>query len=130
MVFICNECVVLCFDLLHENAPPTGAQPLEAKARQGVQAVGSGQVMIRVPDGSVHASHAVSPWKPIVVFRERLEWCAARSPVRGSDPLLLIAVRRRGAEGAAVGAAFDGNMKPTRERAREIAVKYLLGREG
>jgi hypothetical protein len=88
------------------------------------------QVLIRVPDGSVHAGEPTTPWKPLVVFGEKLEWCAARSPVRASAALLLVAVRRQGAKNPAVGAAFSINTKPTRGHAKEIAVKYLLGRDG
>jgi hypothetical protein len=110
LVFICNECVRLCAEILDH---PTSQAP---------------QVLIQLPDGSAHASEPTTPWRPLVAFGERLEWCTARSLVRGSTPLLVIAVRRRGAEGPVVGAAFGIHTKPTHEHAKEIALKYLLGR--
>lgn len=117
---ICNECVGLCVHVLGENVPPTGGE-----VSSGISPL---QVLIRVPDGSVHASEPTTPWRPLVVFGEKLEWCAARSRVRGAAPLLVVAVQRRGADGPATGAVFNAKVKPTREHAKEVALKYLLGR--
>jgi hypothetical protein len=131
-VFICNECVRLCADFLDDPASPlrrVEARTTSGEVRQGLVPGGVPQVLIRVPDGSAHAGEPSAPWKPLVVFGEKLEWCVARSAVRGSAPLLIVAVRRRGADGPAVGVAFNANTSPTRGRAKEIAIKYLLGRE-
>jgi hypothetical protein len=128
-VFICNECVGLCVDILKAK-PPTGGEIRAGKVRRYVLARDVGQVLIRVPDGSVHTGEPTTPWRPLVVDGEKLEWCTARSPVRGSAPLLVVAVRRHGTDGPAVGAALSINTKPTRGHAKEIAAKYLLGRDG
>jgi hypothetical protein len=131
-VFICNACVRFCADILDYPASPL--RPVEARTstgevRQALQPSGVPQILIRMPDGSVHTGEPTTPWRPLVIDREKLEWCTARSPVCGSAPLLVVAVRRRGANGPAVGGTFGINTKPTRGHAKEIAVKYLLGRD-
>jgi ClpX C4-type zinc finger len=125
---ICNECVGLCIVILDENVAPAGDEVSSGILRPGIEPRRAGQVLIRVPDGSVHAGDPTTPWRPLVVSGEKLEWCAAHSRVRGSAPLLVVAVRRRRADGPAVGAAFNAKVKPTRGHAKEVAVKYLLGR--
>jgi hypothetical protein len=113
--------------------PASPLRPVEARTstgevRQALQRRGVPQILIRLPDGSVHTGEPITLWRPLVISRERLEWCAARSLLRGSAPLLVVAVRRRGVEGSTVGAAFAIHTKPTRGHAKEVALKYLLGR--
>jgi hypothetical protein len=133
-VLICNECVRLCADILDDPASlfETRQDPdCKREVWRGLLPTGVAQVLIRLPDGTVHAAAPTTPWRPlvVVVFGEKLEWCAAHSLVSGSTPLLVVAVRKRGAEGPAVGAAFGIHVKPTRGHAKEIALKYLLGRK-
>jgi hypothetical protein len=106
--FICDECVRLC---------------------AGVLDYAAAQVLVRVPDGSVHVAEPTTPWRPFVLDGQKLEWCGARSSVRGTTPVLLVAVRSRGAAGHGVGSAFSIDTKPTRAHAKEIASTYLLNRE-
>jgi hypothetical protein len=131
-VFICNECVRLCADILDDPASPrtrVEARTASGEVRYGLQPSRVAQVLIRLPNGGVHAGEPTTRWRPLVVFGEKLEWCAARSLVHGYVPLPVVAVRRRRVEGPAVGAVFGIHVKPTRGHAKEIAVKYLLGRE-
>jgi ClpX C4-type zinc finger len=135
-VYICNQCVRLYAEILDQPASyranplrPDRVPTASGEVWHDLVPSSIRQFLIRVPDGSVHAGEPITPWWPLFVFGEGLEWCAARSPVHGSAPLLVVAVRKRGTEGPAVGAPFGIHTKPTSEHAKEIALKYLLGRK-
>jgi hypothetical protein len=135
-VSICDQCVRLCAEILDQPASyraspsrPVRVPTASGEVRRGLVPSSVRQILIRVPDGSVHTGEPITSWWPFVVFGERLEWCAARSPVHGSAPLLVVAVRKRGTEGPAVGAPFGIHTMPTIGHAKEIALKYLPGRK-
>ncbi len=83
-VYICNECVVLCMDILDED--PAGIVPAT-----------DGQLLVRFPDGTVHTCEQHHAWQAFTQDGESLDWCAAAGCVRSLTPLAVLAVRRHGA---------------------------------
>jgi hypothetical protein len=127
-VFICDECVRACARAL--GFVPGRWRYLRLRRSTGETSAGfapqdESQFLIRVPDGNVVAGRAIT-WTPFAVAGETLEWCAARAIERGIEPLVLVVVRRPGDDRPAVGAALSRDGRPTKRRAREAALRYLL----
>jgi hypothetical protein len=130
-VFICDGCVRLCADVLEYRARPmtaVEARGVDGKVRQALRPTRDRQILIRLPDGSVHTGIPTTPWRTLTVSGERIQWCAARAYVRGPTPVHVVAVQRPGADGPAAGAAFGSQTKLTRAHAKDIALRYLLRR--
>ena len=106
-VFICNECVDLCVTTLAENPP--------APTR-----LGHPNVLVQVPDGSVHGCREETAWIAFEHDGERYEWCTTRGYIRGELPLRVLAVRQVGDDGPAKGMAFPLKTDLTEEHARRV----------
>ena len=113
---ICGECVLTCLDALldPEQAPvPTpDGPPL---------------VLIRVPDGGVHACKQETEWAEFFEYGQPFEWCVTRGMVRGSEPLHVVAVRRSSEAGPSVGQAYPLDAAISLDHARGLARSIISG---
>lgn len=109
-VYICNECVVLCGQILEED-------PVELHTTEG-------QLLVRFPDGTVHVCEQHEPWRDFVVDGEDLQWCPAAGFVRSPTPLVVLAVRRRGVLGSIIGATFPVGTTVTETDATALVHAY------
>ena len=108
--YICNECVVLCMQILEE-------EPVEPRTTEG-------QLLVRFPDGTVHVCEQHEPWRDFVVDGEDFQWCLAAGFVRSPTPLVVVAVRRRGVLGPIIGATFPVCTTVTETDARALVHAY------
>jgi hypothetical protein len=109
-VHICNECVTLCVQALADTpAAPPGPQ----------------QILVRMPDGTVHGCAQETGWASLAHESGTYEWCSARGFIRANTAQRVVVVRQRGEEpGACFGAAFPPNTAVTEERARAEIERY------
>lgn len=106
-VQICDECVLLCMQILVEESPP---EPRYAWLASGQQ------LLVRVADGRMHAARRTTPWWPFSADGEALEWCVAES----AAPATLVCVRAPTRAEQIAGAAYPRGTELTEERAREV----------
>jgi hypothetical protein len=113
-VYICNECVMLCVDVLRDEVDFTIEAPDEQ--RESFRWGPSTFVHLLEGTGVTVAIDALEPWAHFVDEGEELEWVAGRR-----DGFLVVGVRARGYQGAALGMAFPGDTEPGEAAAREVA---------
>lgn len=105
IVFICNECIDLCANIIHAPSPPTVVTRPEARYDK-----------LYLP---------LTPWAEIEVEGERYRWSSARVTVSGLDagkltqarPMVMISVGKLGEP--AVGVMYEDGTEPTEELAVE-----------
>lgn len=102
-----DDGVVLCMGILDED--PAGGMPTT-----------EGQLLVRFPDGTVHACEQHHAWQAFTQDGENLDWCAAAGFVRSPTPLAVLAVRRHGTFGPIIGATFPNGTTLTETHARGV----------
>jgi hypothetical protein len=114
VAFICNECVMLCVGILEEGSAPA-VDPVPA----GEPMVASRPaILVRMPDGTVHACAQETEWETFVHEGRTYAWCGTRGLVRGKTPVPVVAVRGPEDMDPTRGAAFPPETKLTEEHAR------------
>jgi hypothetical protein len=103
---ICNECVVLCAQILGEEV-----EALPALA---------GQILVRFADGSIHLCDQCHAWTPLVHEGADLEWCSARGFVGTPKSVFVAAVRRPDMGRHAVGSTLPDGTDVTEATARRV----------
>ncbi len=128
-VFICNECIMLCVDILEEQAPLEewrsellrGYRLIEERPGRKIFVPNpDSQILVRFPDGTVHSCEQESTWRPLLHGGTSYEWCRARGLVRSPTPVLVVAVREAGESGSIRGAAFPADARVFEEHAKRI----------
>lgn len=104
-VYICNECVVLCMEIV--DADTTASPTTE------------GQLLVCFPDGTVHTSEQQDAWRQLTYEGETMEWCRAMGFVRSPTAVPVLAVRRRG-QHLIMGASFPPDAELTEVEARVV----------
>ncbi len=122
VAFICNECVVLCVGILADG-PTAEVEPLRIRedgpsAEAEPPPVLRPHVLVRMPDGSVHACEQETEWAPFVHEGRTYAWCGTRGLVRGKMPVPVVAVRGPEDTDPTRGAAFPPDTRLTEEHAR------------
>lgn len=118
IVFICNECIDLCANIIHPPSPPT------VVTRRGER-----------PEPRYDKLYLpLTPWAEIEVDGERYRWSSARVTVSGLDagkltqarPMVMLSVGKLGEP--AVGVMYEDGTEPTLELAVET-IRSRLGPE-
>jgi len=118
-VYICDECVMLCVDVVEEQASVETAGTGRVIARRAKE-----RLLVRLPDGSVHVCDQITEWEPFRHDGILFEWCRAEGSVRAKTKLAVVCVRRSGRAGPTLGAAFAANLEPTSEHAKTVAARF------
>jgi hypothetical protein len=126
-VYICNECVALCAAIV-EEMPPTDTAA-GAPRRRVVVHEGVPNILVRLPDGSVHGCEPVTDWTPFDHGGGRFEWCETRGRVRAQSPVPVVAVRRLDDDASIAGQAFAPPAKVTEAHARALVDRWQIGAE-
>jgi hypothetical protein len=111
-VFICNECLELCVQALAETPEPA-ASPRDD------------DLLVRMPDGTLHLFARDSDWMPFVHAGHPFEWSTGRGTIRAATSQLIVAVRRQDADGPCHAEAFAPDALPTQDVACTIAERWL-----
>jgi hypothetical protein len=97
---ICNECVLLCIDILDEEGA-TGLPTSE------------GQILVRFVDGSARICERLHAWIPFTCEGASLEWCGARARVDSTSTVPVVAVRMQRMDRRAVGSTLPEDTAAT-----------------
>jgi len=101
-VVICNECVVLCTEILGNSSPLKGWQ-----------------LLVRMPEGTHNLCAQRTGWSTLVHLGATYSWCEAEL-VRPDVTERVLAVRQRGIGNTCFGATIRPDVEPTEERARSL----------
>jgi hypothetical protein len=115
--FICNECVMFCVGIL-EDGPVVSVEPMAAASEE--PAALRPDVLVRMPDGTVHACQQETDWAPFVHEGRTYAWCGTSGLVRGKLPVPVVAVRGPEDTDPTRGAAFPPDTKLTEEHGRAL----------
>jgi hypothetical protein len=120
--FICNECVMLCVDILKEPPePPPGLAPGQRDRPP--------QVLVKTPDGTVHVCEQQTTWVPFDHKGRRLEWCVGRGFIRSETQLRVVAVRDPMRAGPSIGAAYPLDAELSEDDAKKIVERAADDKE-
>jgi hypothetical protein len=114
---ICDECVALCLDVL------TGRIAFERPEATAVSIYEP--MLVQLPKGETIAVDTRRYWTAFVHGGEQLEWAAGTM----GDGALVVGVRARGYQGAALGLVFAAHEEAREELARRVA-RERRGRAG
>lgn len=105
-VYICSECVVVCMQIVETD---TTASPTT-----------EGQLLVCLPDGTVHACEQQHGWLAFVYEGATIEWCRAMGFVRSPTAVPVVAIRQHGSQGLIMGATFPPHTNLTEVEARGV----------